>query len=180
MLYHYTTGAPCVRRPPSDNIRVFSLPLPFPRPGPGSFSAGQERQRGARRVWHGAARCRAPGSIRSSLRTGKFPRRRPQRSRRLASSVRSSRGAPGRPHGTGGRQLLPGRPCLRSAPADPGPLPRRAEPSGREGTRTRTGTRRAGTYGTTRRRRGRPSGLGNLHRPDRCRPRSGDVVRSIP
>src|SRR6185369_3774031 len=60
MLYHYTTGAPCVRRPLSDNIRVFSLSFPFPRPGPGSLSAGQERQRGARSVWHRAARCRAP------------------------------------------------------------------------------------------------------------------------
>src|SRR6266436_1728140 len=47
MLYHYTTGAACVRRPHRDYIRVFSFPLPFPRPGSGSFSAGQERQCGA-------------------------------------------------------------------------------------------------------------------------------------
>ena len=103
------------------------------------------------------------------------PRRRPQRSGRLAPSIRSSGGTPGRPDGGGRRQLLSGRARLRSAPAHPGALSCRAEPPGGEGTWTWTGARRAGTYGTTRRGRGRPSGLGNLRRPNRCQSRPGDV-----
>ena len=63
----------CVRRPHCDYIRVLPFPLPFPRPGPGSFSAGQERQRGARRFRHGAARCRAPGGLRAPLRAREVP-----------------------------------------------------------------------------------------------------------